>query len=65
MNKINFYFRNVFESNQILKTNFSKIPRQKLKVNIYSYRAMLTLQDYNSLLISIEEFLRNRPSNFD
>ena len=32
--------------NQTLKTNFSKNPRQKLKVKLYSDRAKLTLQEY-------------------
>ena len=31
---------------QTLKTNFSKTPRQKLKVNIYSYRESLALTEY-------------------
>ena len=29
--------------NQTLKADLSKTPRQKLKANIYSYRARLTL----------------------
>ena len=33
--------------NQTLKVDFSKSPRQKLKLNIYSCRASLTLSEYN------------------
>ena len=33
--------------NQTLKTNISKTPRQKLKVNIDSYRESLALSEYN------------------
>ena len=33
--------------NQTLKPNFSKTPRQKLKVNIYSCRVGLSLSEYN------------------
>ena len=33
--------------NQTLKTKFSKTPRQKLKVNMYSYRVSLVLSEYN------------------
>ena len=32
---------------QTLKTNFSNTPRQKFKVNAYSYRTNLALSEYN------------------
>ena len=33
--------------NQTMKTNISKTPRQKLKVNTYSYRVGFVLSEYN------------------
>ena len=33
--------------NQTLKTNYSKTPRQKFIVNIYSHRVSLALSEYN------------------
>ena len=35
----------IHNPNQTLKTNFSKTPRQKLKVKLFSDRAKLTLQE--------------------
>ena len=40
-------FVSVLYPYRTLKTNFSKTPRQKLKVNIYSYRVSLALSEYN------------------
>ena len=45
--------------NQNLQAAFSKNPLQKLKKNIYSDRASLTLSEYKFILISVEQFLRN------
>ena len=51
--------------NKTLKTNFSKISRQKLKVKLYSIERGLLYQNIILLLISVEEFGRNQSSNFD
>ena len=51
--------------NQTLKTDFAKTPRQKLKVNYDLIERDLFYKNINSLLISIEEFLRNWSSKFD
>ena len=50
---------------QTLKTSFSKTLPQKFKVNIYSYNANTVFSKYYFILISIEEFSRNRSFKFD
>ena len=43
-------YRSVLYPNETLNTNFSKTSRQKLKLNIYSYRVNLALSEYNFIL---------------
>ena len=49
--------------NQTLKTNFSKTPRQKLKLNIHSYRVGLDLSEYNFTFNFCREVFEKLLSN--